>query len=248
MNLMEWLAADMSALARAVSERLSSSTMRRSLSEAAAHMAGKGVTGRLRAAGGAIAAADPELSSPDVLALRSHRSDLVRQWACYAQNDPAAPMTFGARLEGTLPFADDPNMSVREAAWMAFRPHLAANLDEGLVALEARSRDARANVRRFAIEVTRPRSVWGAHLGALKQDPERARPLLENTKADRARYVQLAVGNWLNDASKSRPDWVSKVADGWGGVEDRHTEFILRRGTRSMIRNKSKRNVSAALF
>ena len=95
---------------------------------------------------------------------------------------------------------------------MAFRPHLAQSLDAGLELLEPLSQCENANVRRFAVEVTRPRSVWGAHLDQLKWQPGQAMGLLESTRADPSRYVRLAVGNWLNDASKTRPEWVASSA------------------------------------
>lgn len=234
-NLMEWLATDMSALARTVASESISVDLSQALLVAANLMEGQGVTERLRKAGSAIARALPELSGTEFEQLAAHRSDLVRQWACYAVNDPETGRDLRARLADTLRFASDRNMSVRETAWMAFRPHLAQNLSCGLESLEPLSRSNDAYVRRFAIEVTRPRSVWGAHLKQLKREPERAGDLLENTRADASRYVKCAVGNWLNDASKSRPDWVSTICARWSKERDPHTDFIVRRGLRSMV-------------
>jgi 3-methyladenine DNA glycosylase AlkC len=238
-NLMEWLATDMSALARAVAAGLSESRIRAALEQAADEMGGRGVTDRLRLAGDALAGADPHLSSADYALLRSHRSDLVRQWACYAISSPKRALSADDRLSATLSFAADANMSVREAAWMAFRPYVAAKLDWALSALEPLTRHDNPNIRRFAIEVTRPRSVWGAHIETLKRDPELARSLLENTRCDASRYVQLAVGNWLNDASKTRPDWTAQVCRVWKALGDPHSNFIARRGERTLIRSAS---------
>ena len=73
-----------------------------------------------------------------------------------------------------LTYAADTNMSVREAAWMAFRPHLQTSFSSCLALLEAIAGHIDANCRRFAVEVTRPRSVWGSHLKQLKLDPNLA--------------------------------------------------------------------------
>jgi 3-methyladenine DNA glycosylase AlkC len=246
-NLMEWLAADMSTLARAVAGE-SSAPLRDALLEAADQMSGCGVTERLRLAGSAIVRGVPELAGPEFERLAAHRSDLVRQWACYAVNDAKLVRALADRLRDTSRFASDKNMSVREAAWMAFRPHLAQNLSFGLQLLEPLSRGECANERRFAIEVTRPRSVWGAHLVSLKREPEQALALLEATKGDNSRYVQLAVGNWLNDASKSRPDWVSRVCALWSKEQNRCTDFIVKRGLRTIIRTKAWNDSGERLF
>lgn len=245
-NLMEWLATDMSALAHAVAADCDDQTAAALLAAATA-MSGLGVTGRLLAAGRAIAeGVGAEGERFEWLA--KHPSDIVRQWACYAVNDPGANGTVGDRLKATLRFADDQNMSVRETAWMAFRPHLAANVDGVLPLLMPLTSDLSANIRRFAIEVTRPRSVWGAHIAALKRHPERAAMLLEAVSADESRYVQLAVGNWLNDASKSRPDWVETVCKRWACNGSRHTEFITRRGSRSMSRKSVRTRAPGGLL
>jgi 3-methyladenine DNA glycosylase AlkC len=239
-NLMEWLATDMGALASVVAATVPCAKLTRSLRECSEAMLGLSITQRLQLAGRAVAQAIPALSGPEFEFLARHESDLVRQWACYAVNAAEAPLPLSARLSASLRFAADANMTVREAAWMSFRPHLARSLAEGLILLEPLSRDADARVRRFAIEVTRPRSVWGSHVVPLKKEPQRAQALLENTRADPARYVQLAVGNWLNDASKTRPDWVLALASRWSREGNRSTDFIVRRGMRSIVRSQQE--------
>lgn len=236
-NLMEWLAADMAALARAVAASFPTSDLRDSLLAASIQMAGTGVTARLSLAGRAIASALPTLDKPEFQKLAGHRSDLVRQWACYAVNDPVLPLSFTQRLGHTRRFAADRNMTVREAAWMALRPHVLSDVKQALFDLEPLTRDADPGIRRLAIESTRPRSVWGAHIELLKREPNWAVGLLENTRADSAKYVQLAVGNWLNDASKTRPDWVADLCRQWSLAQDRRTEFIVKRAMRSIRRS-----------
>jgi 3-methyladenine DNA glycosylase AlkC len=234
-NLMEWLAADMPALARKLAAEVAIPDLSRALIAAAGAMSGVGVTERLKIAGHALAGHASPGSGPYEM-LSRHKSDLVRQWVCYAANDSSLIIPLDRRLEATLRFAADGNMSVREAAWMAFRPHLARQINVALPLVALLASDADPNVRRFAVEVTRPRSVWGCHLQALKHRPGRALGLLEQVRDDPSRYVQLAVGNWLNDASKSRPDWVLELSERWSRSASAHTKFILRRGLRTISR------------
>jgi 3-methyladenine DNA glycosylase AlkC len=197
-------------------------------------MRGLGITDRLKVAGREIAAAVKSFEHAEFVSLAKHRSDLVRQWTCYAVNDPFIEIPLDSRLGLTQGFAMDSNMSVREAAWMAFRPHLALNLREGIRLLEGYAAAEDANLRRFSIEVTRPRSVWGSHIGALKQTPRLCQSLLERVKRDESRYVRLAAGNWLNDASKSQPTWVLKLCQRWSALRDPRTDFIVKRGLRTI--------------
>ena len=98
-------------------------------------------------------------------------------------------------------------------------------------------RDPDAGVRRCAIEATRPRGVWTTHVEALKRDPEPARPLLEPVRSDPSLYVRNAVGNWLNDASKSRADWVRALCRRWSN-ESRtpETAYVVRRALRTLAK------------
>jgi 3-methyladenine DNA glycosylase AlkC len=237
-NLMEWLAADMAALARSIGESAPDPRVAVAMNRAAPYMAGAGILRRLQVAGAAIAQV-AAVGDATFQWLSSHKSDLVRQWACYAANDPCLVASLAQRLEATLPFAADPNMSVREAAWMAFRPHLTLELERGIAVLEPLTRHHDPNVRRFSVEVCRPRSVWGAHLTQLKRDPAPCANLLENVSSDESRYVRLAVGNWLNDASKTRPGWVLDLCGRWSARGDKLTDFIVKRGLRTLTRGNA---------
>lgn len=166
--------------------------------------------------------------------LREHSSDVVRCWAAmilqYAEN-----LTLAERLEEIRPYASDSHFGVREMAWMAVRGAIAAELELAFDLLAPWSRDEDANIRRFASEVTRPRGVWCKHIESLKVDPSPALPLLEPLRSDDSKYVRDSVANWLNDAGKTRQDWVKQLVARWQKESPTsETAYIARRALRSM--------------
>ena len=62
-------------------------------------------------------------------------------------------------------------------------------------------------------------------------------------RSDPSRYVQNAVANWLNDASKSRPDWVQVITARWTEESPtRETAYIVNRGLRTLRKQEQKKS------
>jgi len=138
---------------------------------------------------------------------QAHPSDTVRGWVCYAiAQDPT--LTIEQHLTLIKPLANDIHFGVREWAWLAVRPQLVSNLTESIELLTPWVAEESDYLRRFATEATRPRGVWCKQISLLKTAPHLGLPLLTPLRSDASRYVQDSVGNWLNDASKTQPNWV----------------------------------------
>ena len=169
--------------------------------------------------------------------LSTHRSDSVRCWAAYIVGLDETDLK--QKLAFIRPFASDDHFGVREIAWMAVRDSVSKELSQSIRILGDWVQDGNAYIRRFAIESTRPQGVWAKHISELKDHPEIALPLLEAVKSDSAKYVQDSVGNWLNDASKTKPDWVIQVCKGWlESSETKETKRTVTRAQRSLVKKK----------
>lgn len=162
-----------------------------------------------------------------------HTSDVVRCWHCWAssiQVDETA-----ALLEVMKPFAADHHFGIREVVIFASKERLAADLSKAIAILAAWAVSEDENIRRYAIEVIRPIGVWTKKIEALQDKPDLALPILQVLKADPAKYVQNAVGNWLNDASKSQPTWVNDICQQWEASSDsKATAYIVKRALRTI--------------
>lgn len=164
---------------------------------------------------------------------RSHPSDTVRGWAAYMVGLDETPLE--TKLEGIRVFADDDHFGVREWAWLGVRAAIVAEPNRAVELLEPWTASVSENVRRFATEATRPRGVWCAHIKPFKESPEQAACLLEPLRADPTKYVQDSVANWLNDASKTRADFVIATTDRWlREDESPATRRICKRARRSL--------------
>jgi 3-methyladenine DNA glycosylase AlkC len=221
-NHMEQIALDMSVLMR---------TQFPTCGDDARSLEGEGLVSRMRI-GGEILFRHYGLEVAEEG--RSWQSDTCRGWAAMAIG--AAPdMELIDRLRMVRMYADDDHFAVREWAWLSLRPHVIADLDEALSLLPPWTGSDSFKVRRFASEVTRPRGVWSRHIEALKADPARGLPILAPLRADKSRYVQDSVANWLNDAAKSRPEWVEEICCRW--QEESSSAPVLRicaKGCRSI--------------
>jgi 3-methyladenine DNA glycosylase AlkC len=165
--------------------------------------------------------------------LSSHPSDTIRGVVCYVLAQRADSLDDA--LEQLKPFAADAHFGVREWAWLAVRPQIAAEIDRAIELLTPWTSDDREGVRRFASESTRPRGVWCGHIKRLRESPQLALPILDPLHADESEYVQKSVANWLNDAGKDQPAWVKSICAKWTKQsKSKATAAIVKRAMRSL--------------
>lgn len=170
--------------------------------------------------------------------LSTHTADTIRCYACYLlafnQN-----LTIETKLNQAKKLVSDKHFGVREVIWLALRPELDKNLDKVIKVFTEWAKHEDENIRRFTSEAIRPRGVWCKHIDSLKSNPEQAIDILETLKADSSKYVQDSVGNWINDASKSRPDFVDKLSQKWqNNSPKKATLRIIKKGRRTMDKTK----------
>ena len=194
--------------------------------------AGKlGILKRMAATGAALL---KHLPPEQLDTLATHQSDTVRGWWCFALGADTTISTLDL-LARAKPLANDHSFAVREWVWMALRPRLVDDLETAIELLVPWTADPAENVRRFASESLRPRGVWASHIGVFKTHPALAEPLLEPLRADPSRYVQDSVANWINDASKTAPEWAIEICQRWteqSAAES--TARIVKRALRSI--------------
>lgn len=166
--------------------------------------------------------------------LSAHPSDTLRGLACFVVGlKPNQSLEYKLNIIRAL--ADDHHFGVREWAWMALRDDIATTPQHALDLLGAWAEATSPFLRRFASESTRPRGVWCKHIGLLRQEPWLALSLLNVLKNDSERYVQLSVGNWLNDAAKDHPGWVWGLTEEWLAQSPTPaTSHICKRARRSI--------------
>ena len=139
------------------------------------------------------------------------------------------------KLHKLKPLVADSHFGVREIIWMALRPEMSEHLDFSIAFLSHWAESEDENIRRFSTEALRPRGVWCAHIEALKEKPEVYLPILDKLKSDKAKYVQDSVGNWLNDASKTRPDFVTALCERWENESPtKETKYIVKKALRTL--------------
>jgi 3-methyladenine DNA glycosylase AlkC len=240
-NLVEWLAIDQGTLLSNVLTDLEMTAERDRLLTQTRALADEGVNRKIQGIAEALHAVLAKHRRRKTLykRLMTHPSDVVRSWSA---NIIAADksLALADRLDAIRPLAADSHFGVRESAWMALRPFLAADLEQALSLLLPWTKDTDPNLRRFAIESTRPRGVWCAHIQRLREQPEDGLILLEPVRSDPSRYVQLSVANWLNDASKTRPDWTKEVCQRWLlESPTEHTRWIVHHAMRTLRKGGS---------
>ena len=234
-NLNEFLAIDLAQLAQAVARDIGLDPQHERLQDTLALLGSFKPMRRHGWIAHALYDMTAQSPDPDAVAQRlvTHPSDLARGWAAEWVRHSGWPLA--RQLQAQRRLAADPHFGVRELAWSALRDQVVAQLDLAMEWLQPWVHEDDANLRRFACELTRPRGVWCAPLRALQSAPERGLPLLEPLRADPSRYVQNSVANWLNDASKTCPQWVDQLCTRWTRESPgQATVYIVRRARRTL--------------
>ena len=149
-------------------------------------------------------------------------------------------LTEYVRIYGVKHF-DKSTYALREltkhgTAEFAIRLFVNNDTDKMIEIFDRWAKDENHHVRRLAAEGSRPRGVWVEHIDSFKKDPQPVIKLLEKLKADESLYVRKAVANNLNDISKDHPETVIKVASQWKKEKNKHTDWIIKHGCRSLIK------------
>ncbi|REC48087.1 DNA alkylation repair protein [Chryseobacterium pennipullorum] len=234
-NLTEWLAVDQRILLENLLEQQNRSKYLNNILESVDQLKKQSVNSINEAIGtGLLSLASAHNDEPFLSVLATHPSDLVRCWAAYTVGKNQA-LPLKEKLKRIQRFAADSHFGVREISWMTVRHDISKKLPESISILSEWSGHDDENVRRFACESTRPRGVWCEHIGQLKQNPGLALDILEPLHSDPSRYVQDSVGNWLNDASKSQPEFVTEICDEWiKNSPTKETQYIVRKALRTI--------------
>lgn len=230
-NLMEWLATDQLKLLRLVLEEHNKIDWLESFSVALNAQKKPTANSNTRVIGETFGQLTSNLSFYKTL--RQHQSDIVRCWACWAEslqyNDTKT------LIEGMKPYAADRHFGVREVVIFASKERMVEDLDTSIKLLTTWTSDNDENVRRFAVEALRPVGVWVKKVPVFQEQPERGLPILEPLKSDASKYVRDSVGNWLNDASKSQPDWVISICNRWEKEsQTKETAYIIKKALRTI--------------
>lgn len=165
--------------------------------------------------------------------LKNHASDIVRCWSCWAESifcDSISKL-----LDKMYYYAADSHFGLREVVIFASKERLINDLDSSIKTLSKWTLNADENIRRFSVEALRPIGVWTKKIEIFQENPEKGISLLEPLKSDSSKYVRDSVANWLNDASKSQPDWVKSVCNRWKTESDtKETAYIIKRALRTI--------------
>jgi 3-methyladenine DNA glycosylase AlkC len=234
-NLVEWLAINQQLLLQNVLKELGKSIYFKPISERIEGLKKRTITTVNEAIGIGLLNCTIENKDTELFpVLSSHRSDAVRCWATYVigKNEN---LSLAQIIDAIQPFAADAHFGVREIAWIAVRPRIASQLKTGIDLLTKWTNHSDENIRRFASEATRPRGVWCAHIDELKFNPALALSILEPLKSDKAKYVQDSVANWLNDASKTQPQFVIDLTSHWSkATNTKETTYIVKKAMRTI--------------
>ncbi|CAM1344425.1 DNA alkylation repair protein [Tenacibaculum amylolyticum] len=230
-NLMEWLAVDQLSLLQLVLQTLGKEEWFIDFEAAVSSQKKPTANSNTKVIGETFGLLTKE--STIYKQLKTHTSDIVRCWSCWAESLHYDTVT--SLLPAMQEYAADTHFGVREVVIFATKERMIADLDTAINILSTWTKNEDENIRRFAVESLRPVGVWTKKIAAFQEEPQKGITLLEPLKSDSSKYVRDAVANWLNDASKSDPIWVQNTCNRWEKESTtKETTYIIKRGLRTI--------------
>ena len=124
----------------------------------------------------------------------------------------------------------------------AIQPFLVNHPLETLDVLSTWVASSNEHDRRLVSEGTRTRLPWGRNMEAFfDQHREAVLGLLDLLKDDPAVYVQKSVANHLNDLTKTHPELVLTLLEGWALDPTPDRRWIIRHALRTLLKQGSPR-------
>jgi len=232
-NLMEWLATDQLGLLKLVLKDLGKESWYSDVETAVNVQKKPTANSNTKAIGHTLGVLTSDASVYNTL--KTHTSDLVRCWSCWAESIhyDAIPKL----IQAMKPYAADSHFGVREVVIFATKERMITDVDSAVAILSRWTADEDENIRRFAVEALRPVGVWTKKISEFQENPEKGISLLNPLKSDPSKYVRDSVGNWLNDASKSQPEWVKSICARWEKASPtKETAYIIKKGLRTILK------------
>lgn len=230
-NLMEWLTVDQLTLLKKILDDIKKPDWYDNFYEAVSAQKKPSANANTKVIGTTFLELTNDQSIVDYLS--NHISDVPRCWATYWVG--LRESKIDKKLEAIAPYAADLHFGVREVAIFSCKEGIIEHLDIAINILSEWTSSNDENIRRYAVEATRPIGVWTKKIDELKEHPEKGISLLDSLKSDPSKYVRDSVANWLNDASKSRPEWVKNVCSRWAKESTtKETQYILKKALRTI--------------
>ncbi len=234
-NLMEWLATDQLVLLENILKKVGKTDWFPSFEQAVYAQKKPTANSNTKVIGETFAQLTDTAFIKDHL--YTHTSDIVRCWACWFES--LQHNDIQSLIAAMKPYASDPHFGVREVVIFASKERMIKDLDNAILCLTSWTIDPDENIRRYAAEALRPIGVWTKKIPEFQENPEKGLPILEPLKSDDAKYVRDSVGNWLNDASKSQPEWVQSICSKWEKESPtKETSYILKKALRTIVKSK----------
>lgn len=121
----------------------------------------------------------------------------------------------------------------------AIRPLLEQKPERVLRQMQKWTGHSCVHVRRLSSEGIRVHLPWAKKLDLYPSYQAECLDVLESLIAAPEKFVQKSVGNNINDLYRAHPMIAESFVERWRNSADKHTQWILRHGQRSLTKGKS---------